>query len=78
MARLPNKGLALKLDLGKRSIGSIHHVRCQILPKCVFEILCCNPIRIIWRWPECNRKIAEYNVEEILEHIVNLSRGPGK
>ena len=73
MARLPNKGLALRHDLGERSATTLRQVGYQILPKSALEILCSDSIRIICRSSKSNRKIAECNVEEVLEYGVKLS-----
>lgn len=78
MARLPNKGLALKHDLAGRSTGIVDHFRHQILPEGDLEILCGDPVRIVWRRSECNRKVAENNIEEGLEHDINLESGRTK
>jgi hypothetical protein len=75
MARLPNKGLALRQDLGERSTATLRRVGYQIVPKNALEILRSDPIRIVCRSSERNRKIAESNVEEVLECDVNLSEG---
>jgi hypothetical protein len=54
-------------------MATLRRVRYQIVPKRGLEILCSNPIRIVCRSSERNRKIAESNVEEVLECDVNLS-----
>jgi hypothetical protein len=78
IARLPNKGLALKHDLGGRSTGIIEHFEHQILPERGLEILRGDPIRIVWRRSECNRKVAEGNIKKVLEHTINLESGGAK
>jgi hypothetical protein len=67
MARFPNKGLALRHDLGERSTTIPRRVGLKILPKSALEVLWGNPIRIVCRSSKRNRKIAESNVEQILE-----------
>jgi hypothetical protein len=52
MARFPNKGLALRHDLGERSTVILRRIGYQILPESAFEILCGNPIRIVCRSSE--------------------------
>jgi hypothetical protein len=71
MARLPNKGLALKHDLAERSTVIVSRFEYYILPESDFEILCSYPIRIVRRRSECYRKIAESDVKKVLERDVN-------
>ncbi len=78
MARLPNKGLALRHDLAGRSAGIVEHFWHRILPEGDLEILCGDPIRIVWRRSECNRKVAESDIKEGLEHDINLESGGAK
>jgi len=78
MARLPNKGLALKHDLAGRSTGIVEHFGRRILPEGDLEILCGDPVRIVWRRSECDRKVAENDIKEGLEHNINLKTGGAK
>lgn len=75
VARLPNKGLALKHDLAGRSTRITEHVEHHLLPERGLEILCGDPIRIVWRRSECDRKVAESDIKEGLEHDINLKGG---
>jgi hypothetical protein len=72
MARLPNKGVALKHDLAERSARNVSSLEYQILPKCDPEIFWSNLIRIVWRRPESNREITESNVKKTLQRDVTL------
>ena len=74
MARLAYKGVALKHDLAEPS-GIDSSFEYQILPKCDLEIICGDPIRIVRRRSESNRKITESNIKEGLDRGVNLIEG---
>ncbi len=50
--------------------GPFPYVGVQILPEGGLEIFRSNPIRIVFRCSECNWKIAEGNVEEVLNYDI--------
>lgn len=47
----------------------------RILPEGFLKIFRSDPIRVVFRCPECNWKIAEGDVEEVLHHDISYGEG---
>ena len=56
---------------------SLPYVAYQILPEGGLEIFRSNTIRVVFGRSECNWKIAEGNVEEVLCHDIRQGDGQG-